>query len=92
MKTTIDFGIDLGTTNSAIARQDGGRTEVIEGPDGLLVPSVIHLSHDSMVTVGAEAVRRRAADPANATSEFKRLMGGSETIAFPAANRSTTPE
>ncbi len=92
MQTTIDYGIDLGTTNSAIARQDGSRTEVIEGADGLLVPSVVYMAPNPAIAVGAEAVRLRQSDPANAAAEFKRLMGTAETISFPAANRSASPE
>jgi molecular chaperone DnaK (HSP70) len=34
MRTTIDYGIDLGTTNSAIALQVGAKPTLIEGPTG----------------------------------------------------------
>lgn len=92
MNTTIDYGIDLGTTNSAIARQDGSRTEVIEGADGLLVPSVVYMGADGAISVGTGALQPRASDPENASAEFKRLMGTAETIPFARANRSATPE
>ncbi|WP_305417391.1 Hsp70 family protein [Photobacterium leiognathi] len=32
-RTTIDYGIDLGTTNSAIARVDSGVTKIIKSKD-----------------------------------------------------------
>ena len=57
MNASIDYGIDLGTTNSAIARQRGSITDLISGADGLLVPSAVHLSADGTVRVGVEAVR-----------------------------------
>ena len=91
MKATIDYGIDLGTTNSAIAVQSGTQTEILDGPGGLLVPSVVHIGADTAVRVGTEAVERRSDDPANVASEFKRLMGTGETIAFPGANQRLTP-
>ncbi len=91
MKATIDFGIDLGTTNSAIAHQSGMDTELIGGPGGCLVPSVVHLGTDNLIHVGRAAIERRAQDPMNVASEFKRLIGTSERIHFPSANRSLTP-
>lgn len=91
MRATIDYGIDLGTTNSAIARQCGLETEVISGEDGLLVPSVVHASPDGAFQVGQAAVKLRAIDPPNISAEFKRLMGTSETIRFPALGRSLSP-
>jgi molecular chaperone DnaK len=91
MRSTIDYGIDLGTTNSAIARQRGLETEVISGDEGLLVPSVVHASPDGTFQVGQVAVEFQATDPANVTAEFKRLMGTSETINLPALGRSLSP-
>jgi molecular chaperone DnaK len=91
MRATIDYGIDLGTTNSAIARQRGLETEVIPGEDGLLVPSVVHASPDGTFEVGQVAIEFRATDPPNTTAEFKRLMGTSETINLPAHGRSFSP-
>lgn len=91
MRTTLDYGIDLGTTNSAIARQRGMRSELISGPDGLLVPSVVHLDAEGSVRVGSEAVERRRADAANAAAEFKRLMGTADTVLFPSSGRRLSP-
>ena len=42
MGITIDFGIDLGTTNSAIALQKGVETKLLAGRDGgALLPSAV---------------------------------------------------
>jgi molecular chaperone DnaK len=91
MQTTIDYGIDLGTTNSAIAVQRGLSSEVIGGGDGPLVPSAVHVGADAGVLVGAAAVERRVMDPGNVATEFKRLMGTSESILFPASGRRISP-
>jgi molecular chaperone DnaK len=91
MRATIDYGIDLGTTNSAIARQEGLSTELLSGSDGLLAPSVVHIDAGGVVQVGRLAMERRASDPANTAAEFKRLMGTSNLISFPASGRQMSP-
>lgn len=90
MAATIDYGIDLGTTNSAIARQRGMRTDVLATSDGALVPSAVHISAQGAVRVGTEALKMRSADPANTATEFKRVMGTDARIAFPASGRQLT--
>ena len=88
---SIDFGIDLGTTNSAIARQSGVTTQVIEADGEPLVPSIVHLAGDGSTLVGADAVEARRSEPGNSAAEFKRLMGTGEN--FIAANgRTLSPE
>lgn len=93
MQTTIDLGIDLGTTNSGIARQDGARPRLIVGPggDGLL-PSCVHVTAAGKVLVGKEARAFAKSDPENTALEFKRLMGTDETRPFPASRGRMTPE
>jgi molecular chaperone DnaK len=91
MRSTIDFGIDLGTSNSAIALQDGITPRLLEQPGGcVLLPSVVHIRADGVLLLGAEAVALRAADPDNTASEFKRQMGTSDARAFPASGRTLT--
>lgn len=90
-RTTIDYGIDLGTTNSVIARQVGAQTEILDGVGGALLPSVVAIGASDEVLVGRPAIERRAFDPANVSSEFKRLMGTTETILFPAAGKRLSP-
>lgn len=91
MRTTVDFGIDLGTSNSAIAKQEGLTTRLLEGNEGLLVPSAVHLDADSVVRVGKDALERRFSDSANTALEFKRLMGTGNTISFPSSGRQMSP-
>ncbi|MEI9988464.1 MAG: Hsp70 family protein [Rhizomicrobium sp.] len=88
---TIDFGIDLGTTNSAIARQMGVHTEVIGADGDVLLPSIVHIGADGQVMVGREARARRADDTTNVAQEFKRLMGTGEQVPF-SNGRSYSPE
>jgi len=91
--STIDYGIDLGTTNSALARQDGRQQRLLPGPDGdALLPSAIHVLASGEVVVGTRARAALDTDPQNATMEFKRLMGTAEKKRFPASGRELTPE
>ncbi|MEP7120877.1 MAG: Hsp70 family protein [Byssovorax sp.] len=93
MQTTIDIGIDLGTTNSGIARQDGAKPRLIASPGGhTLLPSCVHVTAAGKVLVGAEARAFAKTDPDNTALEFKRLMGTDETRPFPASKARMTPE
>ena len=72
------LGIDLGTTNSLIARWRDGRPEVLrENPDrdDARIPSVIHFSADGEVTVGRAARNLAVDEPENAIFSVKRFMG-----------------
>ncbi|MBL0216057.1 MAG: Hsp70 family protein [Myxococcales bacterium] len=91
--STIDYGIDLGTTNSALARQEGRTQRLLPGADGdPLLPSAIQVLATGEIIVGARARAMLDADPANTTIEFKRLMGTGEKKRFPASGREYTPE
>ncbi len=70
------IGIDLGTTNSAVALwKDGKATLVPNALGALLTPSAVSIRPDGTMLVGAAALERMAAkDGATATS-FKRFMG-----------------
>jgi molecular chaperone DnaK len=93
MQNTIDIGIDLGTTNSAIARHDGARPRILTSPSGeQLLPSCVHVDAAGRVQVGAAARALAKGDPENTALEFKRLMGTEETRAFPASGVRRTPE
>src|SRR3954447_4630857 len=91
--STIDYGIDLGTTNSALARQEGRQQRLLPGPDGdPLLPSAIQVLSSGEIIVGAKAKAMLDVDPANTSIEFKRLMGTGEKKRFPASGREYTPE
>ncbi|MCC6474962.1 MAG: Hsp70 family protein [Burkholderiales bacterium] len=87
------LGIDLGTTNSTAAVFDGERVTLIRNAGGSpLTPSVVRIDGKGVVTVGAKARRHLETDGANTRTEFKRLMGTAEAIAFPAARLTRRPE
>ncbi|HRH78668.1 MAG TPA: Hsp70 family protein, partial [Cellvibrionaceae bacterium] len=69
------FGIDLGTSNSAIACFDGSDLSVIPNSRGETnTPSVLRFTEHSVV-VGAKAQNFLFKDPLHTHKEFKRLMG-----------------
>lgn len=69
------FGIDLGTSNSAIACFDGSELSVIPNSRGEgNTPSVVRFTESSVV-VGAKAQNFLFKDPRHTHKEFKRLMG-----------------
>src|SRR5207248_8409332 len=93
MGSGIHVGIDLGTSNSAIARFDGDAVSVITNAAGeLLTPSVIRIDARGGRTVGRRAVRGLESDSANTCGEWKRLMGTAERLRFDAAGAALLPE
>ncbi|KGF01800.1 Hsp70 family protein [Actinomyces sp. S4-C9] len=76
MSETV-YGIDLGTTYSAIARiSDLGAPEIIPNFEGdQTTPSVVYFEGPSDVIVGAEAKRVSVSDPDNACTLIKRHIG-----------------
>jgi molecular chaperone DnaK len=93
-RTTVDFGIDLGTTNSAIAVLRGVETEVIKNNDDHdTTPSAVWIDKRSRLYVGKTARERAEVDPENTRTEFKLRMGTSgDPHVFPASGRTMTPE
>ncbi|MCB9639281.1 MAG: Hsp70 family protein [Myxococcales bacterium] len=71
------FGIDLGTTFSAIAWVDPqGRTEIIPNQEGeRLTPSVVLFESDASVVVGRVAAHEAIVQPARVIQSIKRFMG-----------------
>lgn len=81
MSSTINFGIDLGTSNSLIAKFDKGNVEVFKNPSGFKesVPSVVGFRNDRIL-VGEQARAYVLRDPKSVVSRFKRKMGTSESF------------
>ena len=70
------IGIDLGTTNSLVARVRDGRPMVIADCNGEdLLPSVVHYDPRGTVIVGRDAQRLAAAFPRETIVSVKRFMG-----------------
>jgi molecular chaperone DnaK len=93
MSKMIDFGIDLGTTNSLIAKFQAGKIQVFKNPRGHKegLPSIVGFRKDKIL-VGDKARDYAAKDPTNVKSRFKRKMGTTETFKVDCINASKTPE
>ncbi len=93
MRDTLEFGIDLGTTNSSLAFLDGTRPAVVKSSEEMEVtPSVVRIDAKGVVTVGRKAKQHLEVDPANTRGEFKRLMGTAEAFTFEKSGARHTPE
>jgi molecular chaperone DnaK len=92
MSEMINFGIDLGTTNSLVAKFNKGTVEVFKNPIGFreTLPSVVGFRKDRIL-VGDQARTYAEKDPKGVLSRFKRKMGTTETFPVTALGRSVTP-
>lgn len=88
----INFGIDLGTTNSLIAKFEGGAVQVFKNPIGHkeTLPSVVAFRGDRTL-VGDKAKEYIAKDAGNVFGGFKRKMGSSESFLVPSTTSFMTP-
>jgi molecular chaperone DnaK len=69
-------GIDLGTTNSAIAVLEGGEPEIIPNAEGSrLTPSVVAFTKEGERIVGQVAKRQSITNPERTIESVKREMG-----------------
>ncbi|CAJ1350392.1 unnamed protein product [Effrenium voratum] len=69
-------GIDLGTTNSAVAALEAGKATVIPGAEGgRTTPSVIAYTKTGEMLVGQQAKRQAAVNPENTFYSVKRFIG-----------------
>ena len=74
-------GIDLGTTNSAIALWTDDGPKLIPTASGAhLTPSVVGLDDDNAVIVGEAAKSRLVTHPERTVASFKRLMGTAQQV------------
>ena len=72
------IGIDLGTTNSAVAIIEGGQPKIIENVEGYrTTPSVVSFSKTGEKSVGVTAKRQSVINPENTIYGVKRYMGHS---------------
>lgn len=94
-RTTIDYGIDLGTTNSSIAMVSGAGTEVIKNNiDADITPSAVYINRAGNLWVGQNA-RSKTTDERTEDDvflEFKRRMGTGFEYVFRASGRRMRPE
>lgn len=70
------IGIDLGTTNSAVAVVDGGTTKILENTEGnRTTPSIVAMTKANERVVGLLAKRQGSVNPKNTIFSVKRLIG-----------------
>jgi molecular chaperone DnaK len=70
------LGIDLGTTNSAMAIIEGGSPKIIENIEGnRTTPSAVAMSKNNERLVGQAAKRQAVINPTNTIYAVKRLIG-----------------
>lgn len=92
-RTTIDFGIDLGTTNSSVAVLKGTDTEIVKNNESLeITPSAVALNKEGNLYVGLRAKNRSGADPDNTFFEFKLQMGTDTAYTFKRTGQRVKPE
>ncbi len=89
---TVNFGIDLGTTNSLIAKYDNGELEVFKNPLGLkqTLSSAVAYRKNKII-VGDKARELLERDAMNVFTCFKRKMGTSESYFVPNLDKEVTP-
>jgi molecular chaperone DnaK len=104
MRNKIDYGIDLGTTNSAVARMENG-VPTIKKSDTLkdTIPSCVHFNKRQDILVGDTAFNVMKNDNTRALKyfekgktntfiEFKRTMGTTHTYECSNMNKSLSSE
>ncbi len=70
------IGIDLGTTNSAVAIIEGGQPKIIENIEGArTTPSIVAVGKNGDRLVGLLAKRQAVTNPENTIYGIKRFMG-----------------
>ncbi len=93
-RQTFDFGIDLGTTNSAIALLNGVTPKIIKNfLDDDITPSAVHISKRQELFVGKSAKDKlKQSGRTDTQIEFKRVMGTQQSFSFKSAGVSKLPE
>jgi len=70
------IGIDLGTTNSAIAVIENGEAKILENVEGLrTTPSIVAQTKTGERVVGVVAKRQSVTNPKNTIYQIKRFIG-----------------
>lgn len=101
---TIDYGIDLGTTNSAISRMEHGKPVIIRSDNGMeTMPSCVSFKKGGALNVGysaysdlgrskLRALKKKSGRSTDSCIEFKRYMGSDKTYMSSFAEHLWTPE
>lgn len=99
---TIDYGIDLGTTNSSICRMTEGVATMIRSDNGMeTMPSCVSFKKNGRINVGysayselgnsrLRALKHKSASGSSSCIEFKRYMGSEKSYTY--ADHNWSPE
>ncbi|MFP8952225.1 Hsp70 family protein [Natrialbaceae archaeon A-arb3/5] len=86
-------GIDLGTTNSAIAAAEDGDPSVLTNAEGgRTTPSVVHFESADSFVVGEPARPKKISKPETTVSQVKRHIGKDGWTTAPIHGETYTPE
>ena len=89
----MDLGIDLGTTNSAVAGYTTSGLRLFKTAEGAdVLPSAIYIDKRGRRFYGKQAYEQAVLSPQNTALGFKRLMGTSTPFEFAISGQSLTPE
>lgn len=79
-RTKIDYGIDLGTTNSAIARMHNGEIKIIKSDHGQsdTTPSCVHFNKKKTMFVGQQGFNQLSNDAVKAFKTFSTTRNSDE--------------
>ena len=83
------IGIDLGTTNSAVAVMEGGEAVIIPNVEGnRTTPSIVAFTKDGERLVGETAKRQAITNPERTIQSIKREMGSDHKVNIDGKNYS----
>ncbi len=83
------IGIDLGTTNSAVAVMEGGEAIIIPNVEGnRTTPSIVAFTKDGERLVGETAKRQAITNPERTIQSIKREMGSDLKVSIDSKNYS----
>ena len=73
-RTKIDFGIDLGTTNSSIAKMQNGKVKIIKSDkeDMHTTPSCVAFTKNKRVYVGMKAFQKYKEETLKAFMDYSK--------------------
>ncbi len=92
MERFFNYGIDLGTTNSCVARTTLSDVVIFQNLDNMNVtPSAVHIDKRGRMFVGRKAFDKLVSEPENTAVEFKRFMGVVHSERFMSTGRKMTP-
>lgn len=102
MRTKIDFGIDLGTTNSAIAKMENGKPMIVTTGRADIIASCVSIQQGGRFLVGNDRAKAnfeqekqkelRDGTKPNTFTEFKREMANPFTYKSTNLGRDISPE